>query len=151
MSADDISAFRSELLRQRVIFEAELRRQREASDARFQAIARVLEAREADCRNLQSVVTILGKRVDSLTDQRTPIQRSSTPIRSQPAHNKSSENVRTRVSSTEKAPSNLGSLIPSSVSVNRISSASRKTHSPRRYSELTSGSMRTTVRGFSGQ
>lgn len=150
MSADDISSFRSELLRQRVIFEAELRRQREAADVRFQAIARELAAREADCRNLQSVVTILGKKVDSLSDHRSTLQRSSTPIRPPSVDPKSAENRRTRVPSADRVSSSLALHIPTSVSVTRVSSTSRRTRSPRTYTEPVSGSVRAYLRGISG-
>eukprot|EP00796_Vickermania_ingenoplastis_P005304 gene5304-3807_t len=66
------------LLRQRVIFETELRRQSDHFEARLQAMSRELADREADCRNLQSVVTILGKKVDSLSEQRTSSRHPST-------------------------------------------------------------------------
>lgn len=147
MSSDDFGAFRAELLRQRVIFEAELRRQRETADARFEAIAHELAEREADCRNLQSVVTMLGKKVDSLAEPRSSTMRFSTPTRGESVDHSTFENRRTRVSSAEKRPSSHPSLIPSSVVLNRIPSVTRRTHSPRIYSEVASGSLRLPVRG----
>ncbi|KEG10925.1 hypothetical protein DQ04_03151100 [Trypanosoma grayi] len=82
MGSDDMDAFRAELLRQKIIFEAELRRQRETFEEQLARMAQELADREADCRNLQAVVTILGKKVDSLLDKRaaTP-QRRSSPAR----------------------------------------------------------------------
>lgn len=64
MSNDDLDAFRAELLRQKIVFEAELRRQREFFEEKLTAVFQELSNREADCRNLQTVVTILGKKVD---------------------------------------------------------------------------------------
>lgn len=80
MSSDEMDAFRAELLRQRIIFEAELRRQRETFEEQLARVAEELADREADCRNLQAVVTILGKKVDSLAEKRasTPQRRSSS-------------------------------------------------------------------------
>lgn len=70
MSSDELDAFRSELLRQKIVFEAELRRQREYFEERISVLAQELADREADCRNLQSVVTILGKKVELLAERR---------------------------------------------------------------------------------
>ncbi|KAG5466837.1 hypothetical protein LSCM1_01014 [Leishmania martiniquensis] len=89
MSSDDIDALRSELLRQKIIFEAELRRQREMFEERLSLISNELAAREADCRNLQSVITILGRKVDAIAEQRqyaTASQRPPTPTRQPSIH-----------------------------------------------------------------
>ncbi|ORC92217.1 uncharacterized protein TM35_000044310 [Trypanosoma theileri] len=82
MSSDEMDAFRAELLRQKIIFEAELRRQRETFEEQLSRMAQELADREADCRNLQAVVTILGKKIDSLLERRvaTP-QRRPSPSR----------------------------------------------------------------------
>ena len=66
MSAE-IDVFRAELLRQKIIFEAELRRQRETFDDKIVLMGHQLQDRETDCRNLQNVVTILGKRAHAKT------------------------------------------------------------------------------------
>nr|CCD12225.1 unnamed protein product [Trypanosoma congolense IL3000] len=81
MSSDDIDAFRAELLRQKVIFEAELRRQRDTFEEKLSRVTQELADREADCRNLQAVVTILGKKVDTLHLKcpATPLRRPSPP------------------------------------------------------------------------
>ncbi|ESL07155.1 hypothetical protein TRSC58_05162 [Trypanosoma rangeli SC58] len=82
MSVDEIDAFRAELLRQKIIFEAELRRQRETFEERLSRMAQELADREADCRNLQAVVTILGKKMESLADRRVPTpHRRPSPAR----------------------------------------------------------------------
>ncbi|KAK7195715.1 hypothetical protein NESM_000501800 [Novymonas esmeraldas] len=84
MSSDDIDALRSELLRQKIIFEAELRRQREMFEERLSLVSHELADREADCRNLQSVITILGRKVDAIAEQRqytTVVHRPPTPTR----------------------------------------------------------------------
>lgn len=91
MSSDDIDALRSELLRQKIIFEAELRRQREAFEERLSSIAQELADREADCRNLQSVITILGRKVDAIAEQMSgsstaAVARPPTPTRSVSVH-----------------------------------------------------------------
>ena len=62
-----------------------MRRQREAFEAKFSDTNQRLRARESDCRNLQSVVTILGRKLDELSDtvgrlSRSP-KRCSTPTR----------------------------------------------------------------------
>lgn len=80
MSSNEMDAFRAELLRQKIIFEAELRRQRETFEDQLTRMAEELADREADCRNLQAVVTILGKKVDSLLERRT-----ATPHRRSPS------------------------------------------------------------------
>lgn len=64
----ELDLLRAELLRQKIIFEAELRRQRELYDHRFEVMSQQLRDRETDCRNLQAVVTILGKKVDTLQE-----------------------------------------------------------------------------------
>ncbi|KAG5466292.1 hypothetical protein LSCM4_01438 [Leishmania orientalis] len=88
MSSDDIDALRSELLRQKIIFEAELRRQREMFEERLSLMSNELAAREADCRNLQSVITILGRKVDAIAEQRqyTGGHRPPTPTRQPSIH-----------------------------------------------------------------
>ncbi|GET92772.1 hypothetical protein, conserved [Leishmania tarentolae] len=89
MSSDDIDALRSELLRQKIIFEAELRRQRESFEERLLLITNELADREADCRNLQSVITILGRKVDAIAEQRqyvNVVQRPPTPTRQPSIH-----------------------------------------------------------------
>ncbi|CAG9582609.1 conserved hypothetical protein [Leishmania major strain Friedlin] len=89
MSSDDIDALRSELLRQKIIFEAELRRQRETFEERLSLITNELADREADCRNLQSVITILGRKVDAIAEQRqyiAVVHRPPTPTRQPSIH-----------------------------------------------------------------
>ncbi|CAM43467.1 conserved hypothetical protein [Leishmania braziliensis MHOM/BR/75/M2904] len=89
MSSDDIDALRSELLRQKIIFEAELRRQREMFEERLSIISNELADREADCLNLQSVITILGRKVDAIAEQRehiTVAHRPLTPARQPSIH-----------------------------------------------------------------
>ncbi|KPI90257.1 hypothetical protein ABL78_0639 [Leptomonas seymouri] len=90
MSSDDIDAVRSELLRQKIIFEAELRRQREAFEERLSYITQELADREADCRNLQSVITILGRKVDVIAEQKlangVAAVRPPTPTRNANVH-----------------------------------------------------------------
>lgn len=89
MTSDDIDALRSELLRQKIIFEAELRRQRETFEERLSLITNELADREADCRNLQSVITILGRKVDAIAEQRQYIavaHRPPTPTRQPSIH-----------------------------------------------------------------
>lgn len=131
MSSDELDAFRAELLRQRVIFEAELRRQSEHFEARLQAVSRELADREADCRNLQSVVTILGKKVDSFSEQRPPTRHQSIS-RAAPSE-RSDETKRTRVGSASRRPSPLVSSAPTAVPLNRLSSLKplSRTSSPR--------------------
>ena len=95
MSAE-IDVFRAELLRQKIIFEAELRRQRETFEDKIVLMGHQLQDRETDCRNLQNVVTILGKRVDALQEliaslQDAQLLRSATPRRtSSPARSERS-------------------------------------------------------------
>lgn len=128
MSSDELDAFRAELLRQRVLFEAELRRQSEYFESRLQAVSRELADREADCKNLQSVVTILGKKVDSLEPQTGTTTRHS--VSRVPVDN---ENRRTRVPSGRR-PSPLVSSAPAAVPLNRLSSSLKplsRTTSPR--------------------
>ncbi|KPA86236.1 hypothetical protein ABB37_00470 [Leptomonas pyrrhocoris] len=88
MNSDDVDALRSELLRQKLIFDAELRRQRESFEERLSYITQELADREADCRNLQSVITILGRKVDAITELKengtTP--RPPTPRRNNSMH-----------------------------------------------------------------
>ncbi|KAG5492674.1 hypothetical protein JKF63_01253 [Porcisia hertigi] len=107
MSSDDIDALRSELLRQKIIFEAELRRQREAFEERLSLISQELADREADCRNLQSVVTILGRKVDAIAEQRIVAQRPPTPTRQPSIH----ESPFRRVPSTLVPPPSSNSKV----------------------------------------
>lgn len=84
---DAVVALQTELHRQKVVFESELRRQRETFEAKISDANQRLRARESDCRNLQSVVTILGRKLDELSDvvgrlsQRSPTRRCATPTR----------------------------------------------------------------------
>lgn len=75
----EAESLRAELLRQKIIFDAELRRQREVYDERLNNAEEKLQDRETDCRNLQSVITILGKKLDTLQDHVTMLihQRST--------------------------------------------------------------------------
>lgn len=82
---EELDALRAELLRQKLVFESELRRQREHFEERLAAVSQELADREADCRNLQAVVTILGKKVDAVAEAQrlrppTP-RRAPTPTR----------------------------------------------------------------------
>lgn len=128
---EELDAFRAELLRQRVVFEAELRRQNEYFEARLQAMSRELADREADCRNLQSVVTILGKKIDSLAEQRErPMSRHPSATRSIPSERNSDDRL-TRVGSAgRRPPSPLVAPAPAAVPLNRLKPLSRTT-SPR--------------------
>jgi hypothetical protein len=67
----ETESLRAELLRQKIIFDAELRRQREVYEERLATAEEKLQDREIDCRNLQSVITILGKKLDTLQDHVT--------------------------------------------------------------------------------
>ncbi|KAJ9473341.1 echinoderm microtubule-associated protein-like 6 [Diplonema papillatum] len=70
-SAEMYSLFESlngELLRQKIMFESELRRQREAMDGHIAKVESELEQREVDCKSLQNSVTILGRSLDAITD-----------------------------------------------------------------------------------
>lgn len=67
----ETESLRAELLRQKIIFDAELRRQREVYEERLTSAEEKLQDRETDCRNLQSVITILGKKLDTLQDHVT--------------------------------------------------------------------------------
>lgn len=140
MSSDEIGALRSELLRQKIIFEAELRRQRETFDEKLSVISQELADREADCRNLQSVITILGRKVDAMTEQKTvaapapagPL-RPPTPTRTASVHQSP---FRRNLSS---APS------PGPVSKERVRTNSLLSVSSRRASPLVStGAVRRT-------
>ncbi|RNF11796.1 uncharacterized protein Tco025E_06609 [Trypanosoma conorhini] len=106
MSVDEMDAFRAELLRQKIIFEAELRRQKETFEERLARMAQELADREADCRNLQAVVTILGKKVETLMDRRiaTPHRRSSParPASSAAAQGQQTASSRTASPSTRR-------------------------------------------------
>ena len=82
ISPAEIDAFRAELLRQKIVFESELRRQRETYDLKLEQMTRLLNDREVDCRNFQTVITILGRKVDGLSQQVSSMQRdhNSSPI-----------------------------------------------------------------------
>ncbi|CAD2216779.1 hypothetical protein ADEAN_000425700 [Angomonas deanei] len=148
MSSDEIDAFRAELLRQKLIFESELHRQREDFEERLATVTQELADREADCRNLQSVVTILGKKIDLLAEHyrrpTTPMRRSATPQRNgeSPPQEKdtsmvgnSSRNFMRRPSPVISAnPQNSSTTlrrIPSLTSTNRTSSPLVGTATPR--------------------
>eukprot|EP01063_Lacrimia_lanifica_P009212 TRINITY_DN16225_c0_g1_i1.p1 TRINITY_DN16225_c0_g1~~TRINITY_DN16225_c0_g1_i1.p1 ORF type:complete len:956 (+),score=386.73 TRINITY_DN16225_c0_g1_i1:47-2869(+) len=57
-----------EMLRQKIYFEAELKRQRETTGSRITKLEMELEQREADCKSLQNSVTILGRSLDAMTE-----------------------------------------------------------------------------------
>jgi hypothetical protein len=77
-STDALDAFRAELLRQKIVFDAELRRQRESFEDQLLSVSKALADRETDCRNLHAVVSILGKKVEGLSE-RLGMIRSGTP------------------------------------------------------------------------
>ena len=66
-AAADVAACHAELLRQKITFGEELRAQREAFQTQLDDANAKLRFREADCRNLQAVVTVLGRKLDELT------------------------------------------------------------------------------------
>lgn len=140
MSSGELDAFRAELLRQRVIFEGELRRQREFFENRIEVMSRHLADREADCRNLQAVVTVLGKKLDSFVE--THSSHRSHSSRRTPIPERSSDDIRrTRVESVGRRPSPVvltPTTIPNRVTLLKPPS---KTNSPRRNV--------TTPRGYS--
>ena len=78
--SDPLDAFRAELLRQKIVFDAELRRQREHFEDELATVTKALADRETDCRNLHAVISILGKKVDGLAERLSMI-RSGTPQR----------------------------------------------------------------------
>lgn len=99
-SMTEIDSLKAEVLRQKIIFDSELRRQREVYEARISSIEQMLVDRELDCKNLQSVITILGRKLDALQDhvmssQQQGLRRSSdglgTPRRSSPSRRESNE------------------------------------------------------------
>ena len=57
-----------ELIRQKVMFESELRRQRESMGGRITKLELELEHRDAECKSLQNSVTILGRSLDTITE-----------------------------------------------------------------------------------
>eukprot|EP00759_Apiculatamorpha_spiralis_P042327 PhF_6_TR40461/c0_g1_i1/m.60460/K18598/EML6; echinoderm microtubule-associated protein-like 6 len=57
---------RAELLRQKIVFESELRRQREHFEEKLDEAFALLKERENDCRNLQTALTTLGRKIDSM-------------------------------------------------------------------------------------
>lgn len=67
MSSTEVQALQADLLRQKVVFDTELRNQREHFQTQLNDANEQLKAREIDCRNLQAVVTILGRKLDSIT------------------------------------------------------------------------------------
>eukprot|EP00759_Apiculatamorpha_spiralis_P046149 PhF_6_TR42711/c0_g1_i1/m.64523/K18598/EML6; echinoderm microtubule-associated protein-like 6 len=62
----EIESLRAELLRQKIVFESELRRQRELHEEMQDETNRQLKAREVECRNLQTSLTTLGRRLETL-------------------------------------------------------------------------------------
>ncbi|CCW62099.1 unnamed protein product [Phytomonas sp. EM1] len=92
MESEELSALRTELLRQKVVFAAELRRQREEFEERLDGISQALAERDADCRNLQTVVTILGKKMDLFSKQLHEHKTRATPLRRSVSNRRASLN-----------------------------------------------------------
>lgn len=78
---NELDELRAEWLRSKIIFDAELRRQREVYEARLAVAEEKLQDRETDCKNLQNVITILGRRLDALQDHVATlvVQKTSNP------------------------------------------------------------------------
>eukprot|EP00744_Colponema_vietnamica_P016345 GILI01022925.1.p1 GENE.GILI01022925.1~~GILI01022925.1.p1 ORF type:complete len:324 (+),score=41.87 GILI01022925.1:47-1018(+) len=66
-SLSEVQSLQADLLRQKIVFDSELRNQREHFQAQIDDAHEQLQAREIDCRNLQAVVTILGRKLDSVS------------------------------------------------------------------------------------
>lgn len=74
-SAPEVDELRAEMIKQKILFEAELRRQREISDERFASVARQLQAVLDDNAQLRHTLHALGERL-SLVEHRG---RSASP------------------------------------------------------------------------
>ena len=63
---DELDDIRAELLRQKIVFDSELRRQRDTYEERLAWTTDELRKREIECRSLQTSVSLLGQKVDQL-------------------------------------------------------------------------------------
>lgn len=146
MNVDELDTFRAELLRQKIIFEAELRRQRDYFENKVASLARNLADRETDCRNLQCVVTILGKKVDALSEQVRPPtpRRAPTPTRNSSfARENTRSDIREHLSKRVSSSSCNSARRPSSsitgpTKLNRVSSISNVSRTTRTSSPMNS-------------
>jgi hypothetical protein len=94
--ASELDELRAELVKQKIIFEAEMRRQREVSDERFDAAARQLAAALEDNTQLRRTMHALGDRVALLEQHQAQLARAQ----------------RSRSSSPVPAPGNSGAVTP---------------------------------------
>eukprot|EP00760_Papus_ankaliazontas_P027294 PhM_4_TR3259/c0_g1_i1/m.70473/K18598/EML6; echinoderm microtubule-associated protein-like 6 len=92
-----LEAVRAELLRQKIVFESELRRQREHFEERLEDTTRHMRACENDCRNLQTTITLLGRKLDeqrTMIDQMAPNNNHVTSLPATAAHPISAHPIR---------------------------------------------------------
>lgn len=159
---DIVDSLRAELMRQKIIFESELRRQREVYEDRLERAEQALADRETDCRNLQSVITILGKKLDTVSEavSQLSLQRALTsgtatprrlasPSRSEAAlpspHRRHTSPLSHAISRKEGVPSLT--LFPSgrAPSLNGVPTSISRTSSPGRASTVSSAAARPRV------
>jgi hypothetical protein len=76
----ELDNFRSELLRQKIVFEAELRRQREVYEERIEHLHRENDARADEVKNLRQMVQGLAIRVENANAAK-PLAAPQTPRR----------------------------------------------------------------------
>lgn len=72
---------RAELLRQKIVFDVELRRQRDVYDEQFAVVSQALLEREQECVHLRSSIASLSQRVDAL-ERGGMASRRPSPLRS---------------------------------------------------------------------
>ncbi|CCW69454.1 unnamed protein product [Phytomonas sp. Hart1] len=130
MDSEELSALRTELLRQKVVFAAELRRQREEFEERLDGIAQVLAERDADCRNLQAVVTILGKKLDLFSKQLNEQKARGTPLRRTPSNCRPSLNYLLESSRPGTGKKNTERVLPMSEESHRMHPNPSSTNPP---------------------
>jgi hypothetical protein len=110
--ATELDYFRAELLRQKIVFESELRRQREVFDDRVAGLEREARSRDDEIRGLHGSLAALGYRVDGIinnrvpTPRRTATPRSNSPGPEQPlvveAHGSRSQSANKRTMTPER-------------------------------------------------
>lgn len=150
MSQSELDAFRAELLRQKIVFESELRRQREATEDRLEYLSKQLSERESENRSLRVSLTIMGKKVDALQEQIIRVSSCATAKRSGSAGGgRGASEARANSPSVVDRPCRHGSPVPqlrmpspvsASELVARDDNANKVSRAPSLFSRAQSGS-----------
>jgi hypothetical protein len=119
-SPPELDEFRAELIKQKILFEAELRRQREVSDERFVSMARQLQAVLDDNAQLRRTLHAMGDRVQIVEHQLQNTQTQQHSAQQQINGLKERERERANTASRGRSSSPHPVVVPQHVLIHNL-------------------------------